>query len=686
LVGKLSGLEKKKPVTPRDLTAPAEPRTLPLIPRRQFFGNPDKAQPRLSPDGTQLAYLAPQNGVLNIWVGPLGDPSAARCVTEERHRGIRAFFWAFTNQQLLYTQDQNGDEDFHVYCVDLQTDAIKDLTPLAKIRARVEAVSEQVPHEIVVGINDRGERQWHDLYRINVTTGERQLLQENPGFAGFVVDDAFRVRFGVRITPQAGQMYLVPDTQQGWQEFLEIGTEDALTTSVVRFDKTGDRLYLLDSRGRNTAALKALDVRTGESRLLAEDVRADIDGVLVHPTEHHVQAVTSTHARQQWQTLDPAVAPDLDYLRQVTEGDLQVLSRTQDDRLWTVAYSLDHGPTRFYLYRRDQRRADFLFSSNGELERLPLARMSPEVVPARDELELICYLTLPLASDPQHTGRPQKPLPLVLLVHGGPWARDYWGYHAQHQLLANRGYAVLSVNYRGSTGFGKAFINAANGEWAGKMHDDLLDAAQWAVRQKIALPDKIAIMGGSFGGYAALVGLTLTPTAFACGVDIVGPSSLVTLLNNPPPYWVPILPVMKVRVGDHTTAEGRRFLESRSPLSYVDKIQRPLLIGQGQHDPRVKQAESDQIVQAMKERKIPVTYLLFQDEGHGFARPENRFAFFAVAEAFLAQHLGGWYEPIGDAFEGAAFSVPSGQDGAPGLAQALRQATGVAAQQTVKSP
>jgi dipeptidyl aminopeptidase/acylaminoacyl peptidase len=299
--------------------------------------------------------------------------------------------------------------------------------------------------------------------------------------------------------------------------------------------------------------------------------------------------------------------------------------------------------------------------------------MHPEIIRSRDGLNLVSYLSLPAHSDPDATGRPNEPLPMVLLVHGGPWARDGWGYDPQHQLLANRGYAVLSVNYRGSTGFGKEFINAANGQWAARMHDDLIDAVRWAVQQGIAREDKIAIMGGSYGGYATLVGLTFTPDVFNCGVDIVGPSNLLTLLDNPPPYWMPIMPVMKLRVGDYTTDEGREFLKSRSPLFFVERIKRPLLIGQGKHDPRVKQVESDQIVAAMNEKKIPVTYVLFQDEGHGFARPENRFAFYAVAEAFLAEHLGGRYEPIGDAFRNADFTVPSGAGDVPGLSQALLQ-------------
>jgi dipeptidyl aminopeptidase/acylaminoacyl peptidase len=460
-----------------------------------------------------------------------------------------------------------------------------------------------------------------------------------------------------------------------------------MTTSPAGFDKTGGKLYLIDIRGRNTAALTTLDLATSKQTLLAEDPRADLSGALTHPTEKTVQAVSFTHARTEWKVLDPAIQPDLDYLKTVADGEIQITGRTLDDKRWTVAYLMDNGPVRFYLYdrpaplppaplpqgARGERKATFLFTSNRELEKLPLVKMHAQVIKSRDGLDLVSYLTLPKWSDPDGDGRPSEPLPLVLIVHGGPWARDDWGYDPEHQLLANRGYAVLAVNYRGSTGLGKNFINAANKEWAGKMHDDLVDAVNWTVEQKIAQRDKIAIMGGSYGGYATLVGLTFTPDVFACGVDIVGPSSLLTLMENPPPYWYSFMPVMKLRVGDFKSEEGRAFLKSRSPLFFVDKIKKPLLIGQGANDPRVKQAEADQIVKAMNEKKIPVAYVLFHDEGHGFARPQNRFAFYAITEAFLAQNLGGRYEPIGEAFAGADFSVPSGQDVVPGLAAGLKK-------------
>jgi dipeptidyl aminopeptidase/acylaminoacyl peptidase len=290
-------------------------------------------------------------------------------------------------------------------------------------------------------------------------------------------------------------------------------------------------------------------------------------------------------------------------------------------------------------------------------------------------MDLVSYLTLPPAADPNHDGKPEAKAPLVLLVHGGPWGRDSYGYNGYHQWLANRGYAVLQVNYRASTGFGKNFITAGNLQWGRKMHDDLIDSVDWAIANGITTPDKVAIMGGSYGGYATLAGLTFTPDTFACGVDIVGPSNLNTLLATVPPYWASFYEQLARRMGDPRTEEGRKWLTERSPLTHADKISKPLLIGQGANDPRVKQDESDQIVKAMTAKKIPVTYVLFPDEGHGFARPENSKAFNAVAEGFLAQCLGGRAEPIGDDLRGSSISVPTGADGVLGLSEALKRHT-----------
>jgi dipeptidyl aminopeptidase/acylaminoacyl peptidase len=638
-----------------------------LIPRKLLFGNPDKASPAISHDGKQIAFLASVEGVMNVWVGPIDQPDDARPVSADKKRGIRIYFWAFTNEHILYLQDSDGDEDYHVYCVDLAKGQTRDLTPFKKVRAEITAVGHKFPHELLVGLNDRDPR-FHDLYRINLLTGERKLVQKNPEFQSFVTDSDYRVRLATKMAPDGGMQLLKPNGKDGWDDFLKIPMADTLTTGPAGFDKTGDILYLIDSRGRNTGAFATLDMRSGKETVVAEDKRTDAGDVMLHPTERTVQGVSFTYERTHWVFQDPAVQADFEELHKLGDGELAVESRTLDDQHWIVSLTVDNGPARFYRYDRPSKKATFLFTTRKALEGLPLQKMRPHVLKARDGLDLVCYLTLPPGADPEGKGLPSKPVAMVLDVHGGPWGRDTWGFDPEAQLLANRGYAVLTVNFRGSTGFGKEFVNAGNREWAGKMHDDLLDAVDWAIREKIADPKKIAIFGGSYGGYATLVGMTFTPDKFACGVDIVGPSNLVTLLSTIPPYWAPMVQLFKDRVGDFTSEEGKKLLLARSPLTYVDRIARPLLIAQGANDPRVKQAEADQIVQAMRAKKLPVTYVLFPDEGHGFARPENRLAFNAVTEAFLARHLGGRYEAIGDAFTGSTITVPEGVTDVPGLA------------------
>lgn len=644
--------------------------SLPLISREVLFGNPDRASPQISPDGTRLAFLAPVNGVLNVWVGPVGQPDAAKPVTNDTSRGIRRYFWAYSNQHIIYLQDKGGDENWRVYSVDLARGDIKDLTPYDKVAARIDAVSHRIPDEIVVALNNRNP-QYHDLHRVNIRTGQMDILAENNEFAGYVTDDDYNVRFAMKMTPDGGSEIFKRAAQGGWDTFMKIGMEDSMTTNPIGLNKEGTRLYMVDSRGRNTAALTSLHIADGNAQILGENKLADVSGAMVHPTENTIQAYSVNYDRVEWDVIDPSIEGDFKYLKGVAEGDFNVGSRTLDDKKWIVSYMMADGPVRWYLYDRPARKATFLFTNNDRLAEVPLSKMHPVIIKSRDGLNLVSYLTLPANEDHGRKARPGNPLPMVLFVHGGPWARDSWGLNSSHQWLANRGYAVLSVNYRGSTGFGKNFINASNMEWAGKMHDDLIDAVNWAVKEKIADPQKVAIMGGSYGGYATLVGLTFTPDVFACGVDIVGPSNLVTLLNTIPPYWTPMIETFTKRVGDHRTEEGKSFLNQRSPLNFVDRIKKPLLIGQGANDPRVKQSESDQIVKAMKDKSIPVTYVLFPDEGHGFARPENRMSFNAVAEAFLAQHLGGRFEPVGNDFKGSSISVPEGADQVPGLSAAL---------------
>ena len=652
-----------------------------LISREVLFAGPDRATPLISPDGTKISYLAPVNGVTNIWVGPIDDPDAAVPVTHDARRGIRSYFWAYTNKRLLYLHDPSGTENWIVQALNLATGQTKALTPTTatqpgadrahNVTARIQHVSHKFPYEILVGLNDRDPAR-HDIYRLSIATGERTLVQRNDGFLGFLTDDDYEVRLAARLTPDGGSELLMPTPDGNWHQFAKIPMEDMFTTSPIDFNYSGTVLYMIDSRGRNTAALISLDLETGDLKMLAEDDRADItDDLLLHPTRNFPQAVSSTFTRKKWHFLDPVFEDDFNMLRDVADGELSINSRTLDDSAWIVSFELDNGPVRYYHFDRTQKKIRFLFTNRSALDGLPLALMHPVVIKSRDGLNLVCYYTLPVGSDMNFDGRPDRPLPMVLNVHGGPWWRDNWGFDSWHQWLANRGYAVLSVNYRGSTGFGKNFINASNREWGGRMHDDLIDAVQWAIDEGIADADRVAIMGGSYGGYAALVGMTFTPDVFACGTAVVGPADLVSFLQTMPSHWVPSAKTWATRIGDHSTPEGRSFLQQRSPLNFVDQIERPLMIVHGANDPCVNQAQSDQIVSAMQQNNVPVTYLIYPDEGHGIARPANQLSFFAVAEAFLAEHLGGRYEPIGDDLDHSSIRIPVGGSEIPGVQTAI---------------
>jgi dipeptidyl aminopeptidase/acylaminoacyl peptidase len=516
---------------------------------------------------------------------------------------------------------------------------------------------------VLVGLNDRVP-EWHDVYEIDVASGERRLVLKNEeNLAAFFEDLGLVPRLATRSLPEGDE--ILRRTPDGWERVLSVGQADTLTTAPLVIEQGGKTALLQSSVGRNTSALVRIDLATGAASLVAEDPRADVAGVWLHPRTRQLQAyateyLTSTHA-----AVDPAIARDIDTLTRALGPGFDVVGRTLDDRRWIVAADQPEKALSYHLYDRDDGRVSKLFDQRPALAGAPLVPMSPVEIRARDGLTLVGYLSRPRGV----TG----PAPLVLNVHGGPWARDSFGFDPEHQWLANRGYAVLSVNYRGSTGFGKQFLNAGDREWAAKMHDDLVDAVEWAVREGVTTADRIAIYGGSYGGYATLVGLAFTPDRFACGVDIVGPSNLRTLLDSIPPYWKSFFEEFARRIGDPRTEEGRKLLAERSPLSRVDAIKRPLLIAQGANDPRVKQAESDQIVSAMKSKGIPVTYVLYPDEGHGFARPQNRNSFYAISEGFLAQCLGGRYEPVGDDFEGSSLEVREGAGHVAGLDAALAQ-------------
>ncbi len=640
-----------------------------LIPRDVFFGNPERTSPRISPDGKQLSFLAPVDGVLNVWVGPVDDLAKAKPVTTDKKRGIRMHAWAYTNGHVLYAQDEGGDENWHVYSVDLATNQARDLTPIKGVQARIVQASPKKPKELLVGINDR-DKKWHDVHRVDLTTGKLTMVEKNEGKASYLADSELALRFALESAKGGGYSMLQKQGKR-WLKYASIPFEDTRNTNLVTLDSSGKELYWTTSVGRDKSVLERVELPGKKTTVLAESAKADVLGVFTHPLTHKPRAASSEQLRQEWTVIDPSIKADFDALEDVAPGDFQVTSQSLDDQRWIVAYSLDTSATRYYLWDRKAKRARLLMNERPELDKYQLARMHPALIAARDGLALPSYLTLPRERSLDASERADKTSPLVLFVHGGPWARDRWGYHPYHQWLADRGYAVLSVNYRGSTGFGKAFVNASNLEWAGKMHDDLIDAVKWAVDHGVTRQDQVAIMGGSYGGYATLVGLTFTPKSFACGVDIVGPSNLNTLFESIPPYWESFKEEFLTRVGDMRTDAGKKLLTERSPLTHVAKIERPLLIGQGANDPRVKQAESDQIVAAMKQKKIPVTYVLYPDEGHGFARPENRTSFNAVAEVFLAGCLKGHAEPLGKGFAGSSIQVPDGAAHVPGLAGAL---------------
>ncbi len=651
-----------------------------LIPRDLLFGNPDKTSPQLSPDGARLMWLAPDEGVLNVWVAPVEALGEAKVVSHDRLRGIRQATWSTDGEWLLYIQDEEGNENFQLHRIDPEIGASSDtnLTPYPDTRVQLVGASRAHPKVLLVGLNDRDPAHF-DVYRLNIETGERTLVEQNDaGYAGFIADEDLKLRYAYAPRPDGGIDILAPGKsgkrgnhgKSSWTPVESIEQIDSLTTQDIGFDSTGRYRYLRDSRDRETTVLVEVDTETGARKVLFEDPKAEVGGVMRDAQTRRPVAVSINWDKPRWEILDPSYAPDFAALREVADGEFAIVHQTHDGDQWIVAFYSDSGPVSYYRYERESKTASFLFFNRSDLQGLELAPMHPQVIRSRDGLELVSYLSLPPAADPDADGRPDAPVPMVLLVHGGPWGRDAWGFNPYHQWLSNRGYAVLSVNFRGSTGFGKQFTAAGDKEWAAKMHDDLLDAVDWAVDEGVTERDSVAIMGGSYGGYATLVGLTFTPEVFACGVDIVGPSNLITLLETIPPYWKPILAQFTTRVGDPNTEQGRALLEARSPLNHVDAIQRPLLIGQGANDPRVKQAEADQIVVAMTERNIPVTYVLFPDEGHGFRRPANTNAFNAITETFLAGCLGGEYLPIDD-FGDSSVQVPTGAALIPGLEERL---------------
>jgi dipeptidyl aminopeptidase/acylaminoacyl peptidase len=650
---------------------------VPLIPRTSLFGNPVKSAGKISPDGKSFAFIAPRDGVMNLWVAPIGDVAAAKPLTAETKRPIRQYFWSPDSKQLLFINDAGGDENFLLYGVDINTAAVRSLTPFQKTRVRLIQVSPDVPDRILVGINNR-DAKWHDVYSLDLASGKLTPVLMNTGdYANFIADQKLVIRAASKARDDGGaDYYRVAGNEVEATPFESVGLDDSLTTDPIGYTSDGKTLYWIDSRNRETAALIAQDVATGARTVIASDPRADIGGAIADPRTGKVLAYGVEYLRNEWKPLDDAVGADVAFLEKQLKGDIAVTSQTLDNSKWTVAVDPVTAPSSVWLFDRGTKALTKLYTGRPALEGMPLVAMHPVEIKSRDGKILPSYLTLPPGSDADGDGRPNAPVPLVLLVHGGPWGRDSYGYDGLHQLLANRGYAVLATNFRASTGFGKSFVKAGDLQWGRAMHDDLIDATDWAIANGVTSPDKVAIMGGSYGGYATLAGVTMTPDKFACGVDIVGPSNLETLLKTIPPYWTAIRTQFYKRMGDPNTPEGLALLKERSPLYYADKITKPLLIGQGANDPRVNVAESEQIVDAMKSRSIPVTYVVFPDEGHGFARPANNLAFYGITEQFLGKCLGGRAEALGNDVRQSSAKVEEGAGLVPGLSAATASGGG----------
>ncbi|MCB1220996.1 MAG: S9 family peptidase [Planctomycetales bacterium] len=627
---------------------------VPLIPLEKLIGNPAITSIRISPDGRHTSWIAPVNGVLNIWLSI--DGAEAKPVTDDRLRGIQHHGWARNSRQLLYIKDQDGDENWNIFAINIDNGETRQLTDQSgaehAVAANFAGSSRRRPDEVVVGLNIRDEST-HDLYLLNTLTGERSLLQESrPQIHSWHLDRDLTVR-GYTISESDGgkSVHMRAGGEGEFSEILRWGHQDALSSGLHGFSADNNSVYLIDSSGRNSGALCLLNLQSGERTDLFSDPddKYDVDNLMLHPQDYTPQAASVYRDRAYWTALDDSVAGDIAKLAAHQPGDFFVESRSDDDRVWIVAYIFDNRSTAYHRYNRDSGEISYICSVRPELDKQPLVPMKPISFRARDGREIHGYLTLPEGAS--------GPLPLVLNVHGGPWTRDSWRCHPEAQWLANRGYACLQVNYRGSTGYGKDHINAGDRQWGRKMQDDLTDAVKWAIAEGIADEQRVAIYGGSYGGYATLAGLTFTPELYCCGAELVGPSNMETFLNSIPPYWESFRRVMDRRVGviprnaDGTlkdkadySEEDRaelEFIRSISPFNYVDRIRVPLLIAQGANDPRVKRPESEQIVDSMREKGLEVEYVCYEDEGHGFARPQNRLDWYHRADRFLAKQLGG---------------------------------------------
>lgn len=620
----------------------------PIIDRELFFGDPEIAGAQLSPDGKFIAFVKPYQGTRNIWVKKTAEPfTAAKLITNDTKRPIPSFFWSRDGKFILFVQDKGGDENYNVYAVDPagatgtgpEVPAARNLTEAKSVRAMIFAVPKSDPDTMYVGLNDR-DPAWHDLYRVKISTGERTLLRKNTErLTGWVFDRKDELRLATRSADNGDTEVLRVDPD-GFKKIYSCSVFESC--APVRYYKDNQRVYMVTNKGdaADLVSLVLFNPATGAEEKVESDPlnRVDFGGASFSDKADELIATIYNDERVRIYWKSKEWQADYEFLKKKFPGkEIGMGAGTTDETLMLVSVSSDTEPGERYLFDRKTRKVTFQYRAYESLKREYLAPMKAIRYPSSDGLEIPAYLTLP-------KGVPAKNLPVILFPHGGPWARDGWGYNSFAQFLANRGYAVLAPNFRGSTGYGKKFLNAGNKEWGQKMQDDITWGAKYLIAQGIVDPKRVGIMGGSYGGYATLAGLAFTPDVYACGVSIVGPSNLITLIDSIPPYWEPIRKIFYERMGDPATPEGKALLERQSPLNSAAKIKAPLLVIQGANDPRVKKAESDQIVIALRERGFPVEYLVAPDEGHGFSRPVNNMAAYSQAEKFLAKHLGGRYQ------------------------------------------
>ena len=620
----------------------------PIVDRELYFGDPEISGAQLSPDGRHIAFLKPLKGTRNVWVKAAAEPfDKARPVTADTRRPIGQFFWSRDSRFILFVQDEGGDENYNVYAVDpaaappagAEVPAARNLTAAKGVRAFIYAVPKSEPDAIYVGLNDR-EAAWHDLYKVRISTGERQLLRKNTErLTGWVFDTKDQLRLATR-SAENGDTEVLRIDASGFSKIYSCNVFE--TCSPVQFHKDGARAYMVSNKGDGVDLMRLtlLDVATGAETVVESDPqkRVDIDNAIFSEKTDDLVATVYVDDRQRIYFKDPVFEADYRFVEKQLPGrQLTFRSPTADERRWIVSAASDIEPGEAYLYDRASKTLALQYRIYEKLPRATLAPMTPVRYPSSDGLEIPAYLTLPKGVAP-------KGLPAIVLPHGGPWARDTWGYDAFAQFLANRGYAVLQPNFRGSTGYGRRFLDAGNKQWGEKMQDDLTWGVKYLTARGIADPKRVGIFGGSYGGYATLAGVAFTPDVYAAGVSLVGPSNLLTLLDSIPAYWEAGRKLFYERMGDPSTPAGKAQLERQSPLNSAAKIRTPLLVIQGANDPRVNKAESDQIVIALRDRGFPVEYIVAPDEGHGFARPVNNMAAFAAAERFLATHLTGRFQ------------------------------------------